>query len=67
MKTDIKFAMVPGSSPTRVEVYDVVKGQRLRVRSGEAFIMELKDLGTTPVEGIAWATINDPALKMDDN
>ena len=48
-----------------VEVYGTPSGQRVRVRLGETFYINLNDVGDEP---IVWATaINDRVLKMTDD
>lgn len=46
-----------------VEVYGTPSGQRVRVRLGETFGINLNDVGDEP---IVWATVNDAVLKLAD-
>ncbi len=46
-----------------VEVYGTPSGQRVRVRLGETFRINLNDVGEEP---IVWATVNDAVLKLED-
>ena len=46
-----------------VEVYGTPSGQRVRVRLGETFRINLNDVGDEP---IVWATVNDAVLKLAD-
>lgn len=48
---------------SNVEFFGSPTGQRVRVRSGEAFRMELHDYP----EGITWATTADPVLSLNED
>lgn len=56
MTTDIKFS--------NAEFYAAPSGQRIRVRAGETFTMELD--GVSASAQVKWATINDPALSLTE-
>ena len=53
MKADITFANVAFEA--------IGSGQRIRVRKGETFAVNLLEVGETPIQ---WATTNDPVLKV---
>lgn len=55
MRADLFFS--------NVEFFGAPTGQRVRVKVGEAFRMELKEAP----EGVNFATTADPVLKLDDN
>lgn len=46
------------------EVYGTPSGQRVRVRLGDTFRINLNEVGDEP---IVWATVNDAVLKVADS